>query len=202
MKPQATTFKCGRRILHITILAMLLLPGLPILVILWQPPSVTAQGQVRSPLPVRSSDFSDGGSIPRRFTCDGGGVSPGLQWPVAPAGTKTIAIVVDDPDAPADFTHWLAYNIPPDVNELAEGASAQAAMPRGSAEGTNDFGRHGYGGPCPPAGKPHHYVFRIYALDIRLDLPPAAARIELDSASKGHIFAEGQIVGVYRRASE
>jgi Raf kinase inhibitor-like YbhB/YbcL family protein len=109
---------------------------------------------------------------------------------------------MDDPDAPVDFTHWLAYNIPPGVRELAQGASAQAAMPHGSAEGTNDFRSLGYGGPCPPAGKPHHYVFRLYALDIRLDLPPGAARKQLDSALERHTLADGQIIAIYRRTNQ
>ena len=109
---------------------------------------------------------------------------------------------MNDPDAPVDFTHWIAYNIPPDVSGLAEGASAQAAMPDGSAEGTNDFRRHGYAGPCPPAGKPHHYVFRLYALDIRLDSPPRTTRKQLESAIERHIVAEGQIIGIYQRASQ
>jgi Raf kinase inhibitor-like YbhB/YbcL family protein len=150
---------------------------------------------------VRSSSFSDGGSIPRRFTCDGAGDSPNLQWPVVPAAAKSVAIVMNDPDAPVDFTHWLVYNIPPGVRGLAEGASQQA-MPQGSAEGINDFMRPGYGGPCPPAGKPHHYVFRLYALDIRLDAPPGATRKQLDSAIERHVIAEGQIVAMYRRASK
>jgi hypothetical protein len=181
---------------------MLFLPSLLVCLYLWQLRSAPAHGQVRSSLLVRSSDFSDGGAIPRQFTCDGADISPNLQWPVAPAGTKSFAIEMNDPDALVDFTHWLAYNIPPGVHELAQGASAQAAMPHGSAEGANDFRRLGYGGPCPPAGKPHHYVFRLYALDIRLDLPPGAARKQLDSAIESHIVAEGQIIGIYRRTNE
>jgi hypothetical protein len=181
---------------------MLFLFNLLVFLFLWQLPLVPAQGQARSSLQVSSASFSDGGSIPQQFTCDGADDSPNLQWPAAPAGTKSFAIVMDDPDAPADFTHWLVYNIPPGVHELAQGAPAQAAMPRGSAEGANDFRRLGYGGPCPPAGKPHHYVFRIYALDIRLDLPPGAARKQLDSEIKQHIVAEGQIIGIYQRTNE
>jgi hypothetical protein len=202
MKPQKQKIKPQRRAWLIPAFAMLFLSSLLVFLFLWQLPSVSVQGQARSSLQVRSSDFSEGGAIPRRFTCDGADVSPNLQWTAAPAVAKGFAIVMDDPDASADFTHWLAYNIPPDFRELAEGASAQAAMPPGSAEGTNDFRRHGYGGPCPPAGKPHHYVFRVYALDIRLDLPPGASRKQLDSAIDHHIVAEGQIIAIYRRASE
>ncbi len=202
MKPQTRTIKPQRRTKRITASAMLSLPSLLVFLFLWQVPLVPAQSQGRPSLVVRSSDFSDGGPIPRRFTCDGADASPSLQWPAPPAGTKSFALVMDDPDARVDFTHWLVYNIPPEVRELAVGASAKAAMPHGSAEGTNDFRSLGYGGPCPPAGKPHHYVFRLYALDVRLDLPPRAARKQLDSAIESHIVAEGQIIGIYRRLSQ
>lgn len=202
MKPEMPKIKLKRRARRITALAMIFLLCLLVFLVLWQRRSGSAQGQLRPSLLVRSSGFSDGGVIPRRFTCDGGDASPNLEWPVAPAGTKSFVLVMHDPDAPVDFTHWLAYNIPPGVRGLAEGASAQAAMPQGSAEGANSFSRFGYAGPCPPPGKPHHYVFRLYALDIRLDLPPGATRQQLDAAIARHILAEGQIIGIYRRASE
>ncbi len=109
---------------------------------------------------------------------------------------------MNDPDAPIDFTHWLAYNIQPGVRRLAEGASPHGIMPKGSAEGKNSFGRLGYGGPCPPPGKPHHYVFRLYALDVLLALTPGASREQLEFAIHGHVLAEGQLIGVYRRSSE
>jgi Raf kinase inhibitor-like YbhB/YbcL family protein len=201
MKPQKQKIKPQKRAWLIPAFAMLFLSSLMVFLFLWHLPSVTVQGQARSSLQVRSSDFSDGGAIPRRFTCDGADVSPNLQWTAAPAGAKSFAIVMDDPDASADFTHWLAYNIPPDISELAEGASAQA-MPHGSAQGMNDFQTLGYGGPCPPPGKPHHYVFRLYALDIRLNLPPRAARKEVESAIEGHIVGEGRIVGIYQSAKK
>jgi len=201
MKPEMQKIKHKWRARQMAVFVMLFLPSLLVFVILWQLPSAPAQGQARSSLLVRSSSFSDGGSIPRRFTCDGAGDSPNLQWPVVPAAAKSVAIVMNDPDAPVDFTHWIAYNIPPSVWGLAEGASARDAMPKGSAEGTNDFRRAGYAGPCPPAGKSHHYVIRIYDLDIRLDLPPGATRRQLSSAIERHILAEGQIVGTYQRAS-
>jgi Raf kinase inhibitor-like YbhB/YbcL family protein len=181
---------------------MLFLPSLVVFVLLWQWRSVPVQGQARSRLQVSSVSFSDGGTIPSRYTCVGEDVSPALHWSHPPPGTKSFAVVMDDPDAPVDFTHWIAYNIPPGVLGLAEGASAQAAMPHGSAEGTNDFRRFGYAGPCPPPGKPHHYLLRLYALDIRLDSPPGATRKQLDSAIERHIVAEGQIIGIYQRASQ
>jgi hypothetical protein len=161
----------------------------------------TVQAQTRAVFSVRSTSFQDGGSIPRRYTCDGVGLSPQMQWQSAPAGTKSFVIVMDDPDAPIDFVHWLVYNIAPSVRELAEGASTRDAMPLGSSEGTNNFDRLMYGGPCPPHGL-HHYYFRVYALDIRLDLPPGATRKQVDAAMNGHILAQVQIVGTYQRAGQ
>ena len=155
--------------------------------------------QARDSLWVRSSSFSEGAMIPGRLTCDGANLSPQLNWQSAPAGTISFAIVVDDPDTPTDFTHWLVYNIASGVRELAEGASTEGAMPQGFAEGKNDFGHSGYGGPCPPRGNPHHYVFRVYALNRLLNLPPGATRKQLDAAINGHIVSQGQIVGIYQR---
>ncbi len=106
---------------------------------------------------------------------------------------------MDDPDTPTDFSHWLVYNIAPGVRELTEGASTEGAMPQGSTEGRNDFGHSGYGGPCPPRGNLHHYLFRVYALDRLLDLPAGATRKQLDAAIGGHIVSQGQIVGIYQR---
>jgi Raf kinase inhibitor-like YbhB/YbcL family protein len=151
------------------------------------------QGQGRGALSVGSAGFSNGGAIPRQFTCDDADLSPELHWQPAPADTKSIAVVMDDPDAPVDFTHWLVYNLPPGVRELPQGATR-----RGAAEGVNSFGRIGYGGPCPPRGNPHHYVFRVYALDRMLDLPAGATRRQVDAAMSGHVLAQGQIVGIYQ----
>lgn len=202
MMPRTPRIKPGRRARRSTVFAMLFFPFLLVFLILWQLRSVPAQGQARSPLPMSSASFSNGGTIPSRFTCDGEDVSPALRWSRPPAETKSFAVVMNDPDAPAGFTHWMAYNIPAGVSGLADGASPQGTMPKDSAEGTNDFRRSGYGGPCPPAGKPHHYVFRIYALDIRLDLPPGATKRQMDSAIERHILAEGQIIGTYQRARQ
>jgi Raf kinase inhibitor-like YbhB/YbcL family protein len=167
-------------------------------VLFWQR-SHSAHGQVRSTMWVRSASFSNDGSISRQYTCDGANLSPQLTWQAAPAATKSYAIVMEDPDAPVLFTHWLLYNLAPSVRELAEGASRHGAIPAGSAEGQNSFGRFGYGGPCPPPGKPHHYIFRVYALDRQLDLPSGASRQQLDTAIDHHIVGQGQIVGIYQR---
>ena len=202
MNPEMRKIRAGRRAISIAAAAIVLLVCLSVFLVLWQRHSASVQGRARATLQIQSNSFANGGVIPRRYTCDGANDSPSLQWPSAPAGTKSFALVMNDPDAPIDFTHWLAYNIPPSVRSLEEGASGRGAMPQGSAEGTNSFGRFGYGGPCPPAGKLHHYVFRLYALDTRLDLPPGAARDQVESAIHQHVLADGQIIGIYRRTTE
>lgn len=157
------------------------------------------QGQPQSSLQVASSSFANGASIPKRYTCDGGDISPNLQWPPAPPRTKSFAIIVNDPDAPVDFTHWLVFNIRPDTHSLVEGASTVGAMPPGASEGVNGFGVVGYAGPCPPPGNAHHYVFRVYALDATLPLADGARRGQVESAMRQHILAAGQLIGTYRR---
>lgn len=198
MKLEKSTIDCRPRLKRILPFAIVFLSCLLATVILWQR-AKPAYGQTRTSFWVRSSSFSAGGSIPRQCTCDGANLSPQLEWQSAPAGAKSFAIVMDDPDAPMDFTHWLVFNIPPGARGLAEGASQQGAMPHGSVEGRNDFGRFEYGGPCPPPGNPHHYVFRVYALDIRLDVPMRPTRDQVEAAMKGHVIAQGQIVGIYQR---
>jgi Raf kinase inhibitor-like YbhB/YbcL family protein len=146
-----------------------------------------------------STSFSNGASIPSRYTCDGAGVSPSLEWSSAPAATKSFALILHDPDAPVDFTHWLAYDIPDDVHGLAEGASTGGAMPKGAMEGMNGFRKMGYGGPCPPAGKPHRYIFLLYALDESLGLGAGASREQVESAMRSHIVASGKLTGTYGR---
>lgn len=146
-----------------------------------------------SSLAVSSPDLA-AGRFPREFTCDGANRRPGLQWSTPPAGTQEVAIELLDPDAPGGtFTHWLAYGIPP-------GPSSLAAMPAGAAEGVNDFGRRGYGGPCPPRGPAHHYHFVVLALDTRLGLAAGAARPDLESRISGHVLAKGELVATYQRA--
>ena len=153
-------------------------------------------------LRISSSSFTDGGKMPSKLTCDGANLSPQIQLPPPPAGTKSFAIVVDDPDALVAFTHWLAYSIPADTHELPEGASAPSRQLDHAAEGINSFGRTGYGGPCPPEGKPHHYVFRIYALDTIPTLPSGASADQVSAAIQGHVLAEGRIIGLYARGGD
>jgi len=150
-----------------------------------------------------SPAFDPGGEIPLRFTCEGEDVSPALAWSGAPAGTRSFALVVDDPDAPdpaapqRTWVHWVLYDLPPDATGLAEGV-ASGALPPGTREGRNDWRRTGWGGPCPPIGR-HRYFFKLFALDVELpDLgaPDAAA---LERAVAGHVLARAELVGTYQK---
>src|SRR6266540_1402431 len=122
-----------------------------------------------------STAFTDGAAIPVKYTCDGADVSPPLAWSGAPAGTKSFALICDDPDAPrGTWVHWVLFNLPAQEKELAEGTPTSARLPNSARQGKNDFGNIGYGGPAPPKGKPHRYFFKLYALDQTLDLPEGA----------------------------
>ncbi len=137
--------------------------------------------------------------IPQHYTCDGDNVSPPLQWGDVPEGTKALALIVEDPDAPGGtFTHWVMYDIPPHVRQLPENVRHDEVLPNGANQGINDFGKIGYGGPCPPGGC-HHYYFKLFALNTRLDLEPGATRDDLAEAMQGHILAETEIMGQYAR---
>lgn len=151
-------------------------------------------------LTVTSASFAEDGMIPAKHTCDGGDVSPQLSISAPPKSAKSLALIVDDPDAPAgSFVHWVAFNLPAGLRELPEGASAAPASLQGALQGRNDFDRNGYGGPCPPGSKAHHYFFRVYALDTFLQLPEGSTREEVAQAAKGHVVAEGRLVGLYKR---
>jgi Raf kinase inhibitor-like YbhB/YbcL family protein len=142
---------------------------------------------------ITSSAFQQGGNIPTKFTCDGEDMSPPLQITGVPAEAKSLALIADDPDAPGGlFTHWLIWNIPPQTNSIAEGSA-----PKG-VQGTNDFGKSGYGAPCPPPGM-HRYFFRVFALDRELDLRSGAKRSQLEAAIKGHVIGQGELMGRYAR---
>ena len=156
---------------------------------------------VKSKLVLTSRSFQSDGSIPRKYTCDGEDISPDLSWEGAPDGTETCTLIVDDPDAPGrTFTHWVVYNIPGTVTGFEEGMSAFEILKTGASQGKNDFGQAGYGGPCPPPGKAHHYHFRLYAIDDILDIPSGLSRNAVLSAMKGHVLDETEIVGLYKRA--
>ena len=147
-----------------------------------------------------SPAFGDHERIPDKYTCEGADISPPLRWEGYPEETVSFALIVEDPDAPmGTFTHWVIYNIPANVNELEEGVPQVEKLPSGALQGVNDFNRIGYGGPCPPPGKPHRYVFKIYALDVVLDVGPGASKEEVLKAMGGHILAEATLIGIYSR---
>lgn len=142
---------------------------------------------------ITSSAFREGATIPSKFSCDGANTSPPLQIADVPPEAKSLVLIVDDPDAPSGlFTHWIVWNISPHTNSVGEGSA-----PKG-VQGTSDFGKPGYGGPCPPSGA-HRYYFKIFALDRQLDLSSGAKRGQLDAAMKSHIIAQAELMGRYSR---
>lgn len=141
-----------------------------------------------SPLRITTPAFNDGNPIPRQYTCDGENAPPPLNLSGSPASARSLALILDDPDAPGGtFTHWLVWNLPAQSHGVV------------GTEGTNGFGKRGYGGPCPPPGPAHRYVFHLYALDASLSLAPSATRAELDAAMHGHVLAEARFTGKYAR---
>ena len=149
---------------------------------------------------ITSAAFADGQSIPAKYTCEGNDVSPPLEWTNAPANTRSFALIADDPDAPAGtWVHWVIYDLPANISALPEGVAKTQTIAGNAKQGMNDFRRIGYGGPCPPPGKPHRYFFRIYALDTMPNLKPGATKKELLKATNGHVLAEGQLMGTYQR---
>ena len=145
-----------------------------------------------SSISITSPALQAGGDIPTKFTCNGTNVSPELQISGVPNEAKSLVLIVDDPDAPRGlFTHWIVWNIDPKTTRIAENSAPTAAV-----QGTNDFGKRNYGGPCPPSGA-HRYFFKIFALDTKLELKPGARRVELDAAVRGHVLAQGELMGRY-----
>ena len=156
-------------------------------------------GANASSLEIKSDAFKEGGYIPARYTCESDNLSPPLSWSKAPEGTKSFALICDDPDAPmGTWVHWVVFNIPPEITYLEENALGRGKILSGIREGINDFRKHAYGGPCPPSGT-HRYFFKVYALDTMLDISPNSQKSDLENAMKGHILAEGQIIGLYKR---
>jgi len=149
---------------------------------------------------ILSTAFSNGETIPKRFACDGVDVSPYLNWKEAPAETQSFALIMDDPDAPAGtWVHWILYNLSANTRELPEGMGKQEMLANGALQGRNDFRKIGYGGPCPPPGKPHRYYYKLYALDTKLKLKAGAAKPDLERAMKDHILGETELMGRYGR---
>ncbi len=150
---------------------------------------------------LRSSSFADGAAIPRRFTCDGEDVSPPLEWGDVPTGTKSFAVICEDPDAPGGtFYHWAAYDIAATQSGLPLDAGHEAQR-LGFKQATNDFARTGYSGPCPPGEAPHHYHFRLLALSVeQLSVPDKPSCSEANREARNHVLAEATLVGIYRRS--
>jgi len=152
-------------------------------------------------LDLQSPAFTVGFPIPRDYTGDGSNVSPPLSWTNPPEGTKSFALICEDPDAPrGTFIHWVLFNLPPDARELLPNIPAVPDLPGGARQGTNDFGRIGYGGPAPPPGEPHRYFFKLYALNTRLGVPSGASRAQVIDAMRDHHLAEGRLFGIYGRS--
>jgi Raf kinase inhibitor-like YbhB/YbcL family protein len=161
---------------------------------------LTAHKEAAMAFELTSPAFKEGDLIPKKHTCDGPDASPLLRWSNPPTGTRSLALIADDPDAPVGtWVHWVIFNLPADLRELSEGVPAQETLANGARQGLNDFKRVGYGGPCPPPGKPHRYYFKLYALDSALKLNPRATKGQVVEASKGHILAEAQLMGRFGR---
>jgi Raf kinase inhibitor-like YbhB/YbcL family protein len=182
--------RCERRLL----LALLISAGCGL--VSWHDPFILASAD--EVLVFTTSSFRAGGDIPARFTCEGADDSPALSWKDPPDGTRSFALVMDDPDAPGgDFVHWVIYDLPASTHSLPEGVVRDPEA-EGGHQGINGFGRTGYSGPCPPPGRPHRYFIRLWALDTAPNLQKATAE-DLESAIRGHILAHGEIMGRFRR---
>jgi hypothetical protein len=155
-------------------------------------------------LSLTSAAFSDGAAIPAKYTCEGADISPPLSWSGVPGGTKSLVLIVDDPDAPdpqaprTTWVHWVLYNLPPATNDLAEGVEG-SALPPGTKLGINDWKHAAYGGPCPPIGR-HRYFHKLYALDVVLAGLSRPTKSDVEAAMKGHVLAETKLLGTYQKA--
>jgi hypothetical protein len=159
------------------------------------PAPQTSDGSIK----LTSTAFKEGEPIPRQYTCNGVNVSPSLEWSGVPKSAKTLVIIADDPDAPSGtWVHWVLYNLPADNIGMVENLPATDELGAGGFQGKNDFGKIGYGGPCPPSGT-HRYFFKIYALDSELPLKSGATKAEVEKAMEGHVVAQGQLMGTYRK---
>ena len=147
-----------------------------------------------------STAFAEGQAIPAKYTCDDKNLSPPLKWSGAPPGAKSLVLIADDPDAPGGtWVHLVLYDLPATWSELSEDLPKGQHLPTGAKHGLNDFKHLGYGGPCPPPGKPHRYFFKLYALDAFLDLKPGATKKEVERAMENHVLTHGQLMGTYKR---
>jgi len=159
------------------------------------------EGEKKMAFTIISSAFTPGGTIDQLYTCDDRDISPPLSWENVPGGVKSFVLICDDPDAPVGtWVHWVLYNIPGSARKLPDGLSTAPKLEDGSLQGKNDFGRSGYGGPCPPRGRPHRYFFKLYALDTLLNLSPGLRKKDILKAIAGHILGQAELVGKYGRS--
>jgi Raf kinase inhibitor-like YbhB/YbcL family protein len=162
--------------------------------------SFGAEKAGKDQMQLSSTAFTEGAAIPAKYTGDARDVSPPLKWTGVPEGTKSLALIVDDPDAPVGtWVHWVLYNLPAKTTELAEDVPKNQYVAGGAKQGLNDFRRLGYGGPSPPPGKPHRYFFKLYALDAVLDFKPGLTKKDIERAMEKHILAQAQLMGTYQR---
>ena len=183
-------------------LPILLLTGLLSTLVIMTRGEVAAQkGGGTMSLTISSTAFKDGGAIPKEYTCDGTDLSPPITWEGVPSGTKSFALIMDDPDAPVGtFNHWVLYDLPAETKGLPEGVSKEPTLSDGAKQGISSFRRAGYGGPCPPRGPAHRYFFTLYALDIQtLGLSAKASKEEVENKIKGHVIGKAVIMGRYGR---
>jgi len=192
--PMSIVFETKRGLAVLMLLCAVLLLGMTLA-------SQAAESTNKGAISLTSSAFSETAPIPEECTCQGKDISPPLKWSGVPSEAKSLALIMDDPDAPmGTWVHWVLYDLPSSMTELPEGLSSREHIAAGSGkEGLNDFKRLGYGGPCPPPGKPHRYFFKLYALDTMLDLKPGAKKKDLEHAMEKHILAQGQLIGTYKR---
>jgi len=163
-------------------------------------PTISPEGEPTLSISITSAAFSEGESIPIKYTCYGEDVSPPLDWSGIPDGTQSLVLIADDPDAPiGTWVHWVVFNIPTSLKGLPEGIEKNEVVEGVGTQGNNDSRKIGYNGPCPPKGKPHRYFFKLYALDATLDLMAGAGKNELEKAMESHILAQGQLIGTYGR---
>ncbi len=162
--------------------------------------SLAAEKTGKDQMQLTSTAFIEGAAIPAKHTCDAKNVSPPLKWSGVPTGAKSLALIVDDPDAPAGtWVHWVLYDLPATTSELGEDVAKSQYVAGGAKQGLNDFRHLGYGGPCPPPGKAHRYFFKLYALDAVLDLKPGLTKKDLESAMEKHVLGRAQLMGTYQR---
>jgi len=149
---------------------------------------------------ISSPNFSEGAEIPRKYTCSGADISPEFHWTDPPTGTRSFALIADDPDAPVGtWTHWVLFDLSEQTRGLAEDLPKVGEIMTGVRQGRNDFRKLGYGGPCPPPGKPHRYFFKLFALDTKLNLKAGASKAEVEQAMKNHVLGEAQTMGTFKR---